>query len=126
MELILSIQVLCTDAWAVEGKAQKVVMVPFTGSASGKYFNGKIIGSGCDTQKYPKNGEGTLSARYMLEGKDFTGADCRIFIENSNHDSDGWHPVIVTDSKALTDWEDIPLKADVTGAPGGVLVEIYK
>lgn len=124
-ELLFAIHVLCTDAWEVEGKKIKVVMVPFIGQAEGKYFNGKIIGSGCDTQKYPKDGQGTLSARYMLEGTDISGEKCRVFIENSIHDESGWHPFLVTDSKALSFFEDLPLRADVTGAPGGVLVQIY-
>lgn len=125
-ELILAIDVECTDAWKVEGSKMTVVMVPFIGNASGKYFNGKIIGSGCDTQKYEKGKEGTLSARYMLEGVDCDGEKCRIFIENSTHDENGWHPQIVTDSKALAEWETLPLRADVTGTEKGVLVQVYK
>ncbi len=126
-EKILSVQVLCDEFCPeVRSKKMRVVLVPFTGEAFGPYFNGKIIGPGVDTQKFSGEHEMVLSARYMLEGKDHTGQKCRIFIENTLHDENGWHPIIVTDSQALAEWEDIPLSATVDGAPGGVLVQIYK
>ena len=131
-ELLLEIDVKCTSAIDVEGKKQKIVMVGFDGSVDGKYFKGKVIGSGVDTQKYPKDedgnfidGKGSLSARYMLEGEDYTGAKCRIFIEN-NVFSTGGLPVITTNSKALSDWENLKLISTVEGKEGGVWVRIYK
>lgn len=72
-ELLIQIDVTCTGAEAVDGHNKKVVMVEFFGDASGENFSGKVIGTGVDTQKYPKNADGTfienagtLSARYML------------------------------------------------------------
>ena len=131
-ELILQIDVTCTGAEAVDGHNKKVVMVDFFGDASGKYFSGKVIGTGVDTQKYPKNADGTfienagtLSARYILEGKDYTGKDCRIFIEN-NAGPDGWIPTITTDSDALADWENYKLRSQVEPTDKGVLVSIFK
>ena len=97
-EKILSVQVLCDEFCPeVRSKKMRVVLVPFTGEAFGPYFNGKIIGPGVDTQKFSGEHEMVLSARYMLEGKDHTGQKCRIFIENTLHDENGWHPIIVTD-----------------------------
>ena len=131
-ELLIQINVTCTGAEAVDGHNKKVVMVEFFGDASGKNFSGKVIGTGVDTQKYPKNADGTfienagtLSARYMLEGKDYTGNNCRIFIEN-NAGPDGWVPAITTDSNALADWETFKLRSTVEPTDKGVLVSIFK
>ena len=117
---------LCLEPYGVQGQDMKVVMIPFTGKASGEYFNGEIIGTGVDTQKYREGEAGQLSARYMLKGKDSAGNDCKIFIENSAHDDEGWHPMIVTDSRLLAEWESIPLVASVDGKEVGVLVRIYR
>ena len=125
-ELPLSVDVKCLDAPSVQGRKMKVVMIPFTGKGYGEYFNGEIIGTGCDTQKITNDGRAVLSARYMLEGTDRAGQKCRIFIENTVHDENGWHPVIVTDSGCLAEWETLDLTATVDPAPEGVLVRIYR
>ena len=125
-ELLLTIDVMCQEPYEVQGQELKVVMIPFTGRAYGEYFNGEIIGTGVDTQKFRKGESGQLSARYMLKGKDSAGQDCRIFIENSLKDEEGWHPVIVTDSPLLSEWEQLQLIASVDGKEGGVLVRIYR
>lgn len=125
-ELLLTIDVKCLDAPSVQGRKMKVVMIPFTGSGHGEYFNGNIIGTGCDTQKISHDGSAVLSARYMLEGADREGKKCRIFIENTVHDENGWHPMIVTDSECLSEWETLSLTASVDPAPEGVQVRIYR
>lgn len=126
-ELILSIDVRCLESIGVKGTDTEIIMIPFTGKAYGEYFNGKIIGTGVDTQKLDiKSGECSLSARYMLQGTDKYGKACRIFIENSQHDENGWHPMLVTDSEYLSEWERLPLIASVDGTENGVLVRIYK
>lgn len=125
-ELLLSVRVDIAEPAKVQGKHMRVAMLPFTGNGYGDYFNGEIIGTGCDTQKIPSVGLPTLSARYMLQGTDKDGQECKVFIENTLHDERGWHPIIVTDSKCLSEWEDLDLIATVDGAPGGVLVRIYK
>src|SRR5690554_4516271 len=63
-----------------------VVMISFAGTATGKYFTGKVLPGGVDTQIIGKDKERhTLSARYILEGKDFNGDDCKIYIENNGY-----------------------------------------
>ena len=126
MKELLTIKVACQEAYSVQGQRYRVCMIPFTGEAVGEYFRGRILGTGVDTQRFQEGMPEQLSARYMLEGKDYTGADCRIFIENSLHDNEGWHPMIVTDSKALAKWEEMDLIAAVDGIEGGVLVRIFK
>ncbi len=125
-KLLLTVQVDCGEPLSVRGSEKEVVMVPFCGYAYGEDFNGKVMGTGVDTQKYSlSGGEKTLSARYILEGKDKTGTQCRIFIENELRNNGCWQPCIVTDSKYLIEWEKIPLAATVDVAGSGVCVKIY-
>ena len=125
-EPVLTIHVKCEEAYSVSGHCLDVVMIPFTGLAKGPYFNGTIMGTGVDTQKIPKGKRAFLSARYMLEGEDYTGQKCRIFIENQGDDMSCCKPVIVTDSEALAELEEASLKAVVEPAKDGVTVNIYK
>ncbi len=125
-ELLTEIRVICYEPVTVTGKKGKIVMIPFGGEASGEYFNGKVIGTGVDTQKISSDGKLVLSARYMLEGTDAAGNACRIFVENQGNWDRGFIPSIVTDSPLLAGWEDADLYATVDGIPGGVLVKIWK
>lgn len=124
-QLLLTIDVKCLDAVSVEGHSQTVVMVPFTGKAKGDFFNGEIIGSSVDTQRYKNDGTNSLSARYMIEGVDFEGKKCKVFVEN-NVSGDSWKPSIVTNSQVLKDWETSALRSTVEGYEGGVTVKIFK
>jgi len=84
----------------------EVTMIPFTGTVRGEIFNGRVLRGGTDTQRVNLSGVRHMSARYMLDGEDYTGAKCRIFVENN-----GWFeemkmpfktvPTFVTDSAAL-------------------------
>lgn len=124
-QLLLTIDVKCLDGVTVEGHSQTVVLVPFTGKAKGDFFNGEIVGSAVDTQRYKKDGTNSLSARYMIEGFDFKGKKCKIFVEN-NVSGESWKPSIVTDSEVLKDWESSNLRSTVEGVDGGVIVKIFK
>lgn len=123
-ELLLEIRVLCEAPLKVSGKRQDIVMIPFSGTAAGPYFNGKVIGPGVDTQKIGKDGSFLLSARYMLEGTDAEGNSCRIFVENQGNPETGYRPGIVTDSPLLSRWETAELSATLEGIPQGVTVRI--
>lgn len=125
-ELIFTIDVKCLEAVSVKGHTRDIVMVPFTGTASGVYFNGSVTGTGTDTQKLSKSGECTLSARYILSGKDMTGADCKLFIENETRADGKLRPMIVTDSEALAFLETAALYSEIVPADGGVTVRIYR
>ena len=114
-----------TDTISVKGKLQDICMLSFTGEARGRYFNGKVIGTGIDTQNISKDERMILSARYMLEGKDIDGKDCRCFIENNGSFDDGFIPEIVTDSPALSKYEGTELKAEIKTKENGVIVSIF-
>lgn len=126
LEELLTITVHCAEGPFVQGKHMAVAMVPFTGEASGPYFQGRITGTGTDTQRIGKDGSFRLSARYMLEGRDHTGKDCHIFIENNGSSMDHCTPSIVTDSDALSSWEEETLFSRVEGWEDGVKVHIYR
>jgi hypothetical protein len=122
----MEIRVAIREPVSVSGANRKIVMIPFTGEASGPYFTGSVIGPGVDTQKIGKDDSIILSARYMLEGTDAAGNACRVFVENQGNWTDGFTPAIVTDSPLLAGWETADLYATVDGIPEGVLVRILK
>ena len=123
-EVLLEIRVQCLEPMIVKGQTRDIVMIPFTGEATGPKFRGTIMGSAVDTQKIPKGGEPLLSARYLIRGQDNEGNDCQVFVENEGSAGSGFHPIIVTDSPLLGSWETMKLSAELEGIPGGVLVRI--
>lgn len=123
-ELIVEINVATYDAQVLEGRNSKVVMIPFSGKATGDYFTGKTVANGVDTQITTADGF-TLSARYMLEGTDRSGKSCRMFIENNGTSLDNCIPKIHTDSQELAFLETARLKAEVECVENGVVVKIY-
>lgn len=124
-ELLLEIRVTLLEPFSVKGACDRVVMIPFTGEAKGKLFSGKTLGWGVDTQHIRPDGKAVLSARYMLEGTDADGSNCRIFIENSGSFEQGFRPQLVTDSPILAAWEKARTRAEVSPVPGGVTVRIF-
>lgn len=127
MELIMTVHVILSkNVYSVKGKEMDICMLPFTGSVEGKYFNGKIIGEGVDTQKIEHNGTAMLSARYMMEGTDFNGNKCRVFVENNGESLEKCTPMIVTDSADLQFLSNTNLSAVVVTNEQGVDVKIYK
>ena len=131
MQEILTINVNLTDIYEVKGKSAEAVMINFGGDAKSEFFEGVILPGGVDTQKefYPERR--TLSARYILEGKDMEGEKCRIFIENNGTADENKFvhettPRIITDSKALSWMETATLKGTLEPKEGGVIIHIFK
>ena len=104
MELF-RIRVTVDGCHALDAAPRAVRMLPFSGSCESKLFRGMILPGGVDTQIDVAPGQGTLSARYMLEGTDADGRPCKLFIDNSAAVRAGsrtvTHPRIITDSAAL-------------------------
>ncbi|MBR4095967.1 MAG: hypothetical protein IKK42_01520 [Oscillospiraceae bacterium] len=123
-ELIITINVTTYEAHSLEGENSRVVMIPFSCEATGKYFKGKTVSDGVDTQITTAEGF-SLSARYMLEGTDRKGERCRLFIENNGTSLDNCVPKIYTDSKELAFLENVKLAASVECVENGVVVKIY-
>ncbi len=123
-ELIVTINVTTYEAQVLDGGNSRVVMIPFSGEATGKYFNGRTIANGVDTQ-ITTDDIFFLSARYMLEGTDRSGRKCRLFIENNGTSLGNCVPKIYTDSEELAFLESARLTADVECVENGVVVKIY-
>ncbi len=126
MELLMEIDIRIKGSQFVAGHTRDICMIEFDGTATGPYFNGKVIGTGVDTQKIEKTKEMALSARYMLDGKDSVGNECRMFIENNGSDFDNCKPTVYTNSPVLADWETTDLTAKVIPKEGGVTIQIYR
>lgn len=116
---VLRVYVNVTGCHEVVSDKQTVRMLPFTGTCEGPFFKGNILSGGVDTQKVDETGVGTLSARYMIEGVDCEGNECRLFIENTARLGESiTTPTIITDSPALKWLETADLSghmADVNG-----------
>ncbi len=127
---ILTINVNITDTIEVKGCTGIGRMILFDGDADSELFNGKILPGGVDTQKEVSGRNPSLSARYILEGVDYTGQQCRIFIENNGEFEKGrenrTYPKIFTDSKALSSLETTDLYGTIEGIPSGVRIHIFE
>ena len=117
----------------IQGKTIKtargdVSMIPFGGIVKSDLFNGIVEPWGVDTQITNHIGIKTLSARYMLTGKDKEGQDCHIYVENK-----AWMkadklkpsfesiPVFYTDSDALASYLHQDIFYGVGSVEDGVL-----
>ena len=109
---MLTVDVRLTKIMPALKGIRNCLTISFTGSAKSDYFVGRILPGAEDVQK--RNGFKTdrLCAVYTLEGTDFTGAKCRIDIQNVDEGS-GWKPTVHTDSKALAFLNDADCYAQV-------------
>ena len=116
---------------AAHGEA---AILPFGGTVSGEVFNGRVLPGGADCQTVDANGVRHMCARYMLEGTDFMGAKCRVYIENNGWFSGGTPtmpfktvPTFLTDSEALS-----PIlcsgffRGEGHPREGGVLIKLFR
>ena len=128
-EEVLTIDIIVTGMNEVKGTTGEACMILFEGNVDCKNFKGKVLPGGVDTQKQWYGESRSLSARYIIQGEDFTGEACSIFIENNGaFEMDGsivTHPRILTNSKALAYLETADLTGTVTGTPKGVMIHIY-
>lgn len=129
MKEVLTIDVEITGAEEVKGADGEAVMISFGGSIDCENFHGKILPGGIDTQTEWAGMARSLSARYILEGVDREGQECRIFVENNGVTREGEDlrttPRIITDSKALRFLGQEKLIGTITPAEGGVTIHIF-
>ncbi|MBR1392696.1 MAG: DUF3237 domain-containing protein [Ruminococcus sp.] len=120
----LIIHVDISGCFEVSSGADTVRLLPFTGHCDGGVFRGDILPGGVDTQR-SRSGQGGLSARYMLEGEDYTGQPCRIFIENEAPIGAPFtRPRVITDSKALGWLNTSRLAGRLLDENGSLTIEI--
>jgi len=135
-EEVLRIRVAVDGAAIVsltDGGGRNVTMIPFGGVAEGKYFSGKILPGGVDTQIGGTGGDRILSAKYMLAGTDADGNSCKVFIDNTGRFSQTpgepmfrTNPVIITDSPSLRFLQDSFLVSEGVSTDIGVDIIIYR
>jgi len=129
----VAVEIDPTQVSQLKGLAGEVLMIPFGGIVEGDLFNGRVLPGGVDTQTVDQNGVRHMSARYMLEGIDKDGEQCRIYIDNN-----GWFsgemvmpfktiPTFFTDSKALARYLHRN-KFRTEGHPrqGGVTIKVFE
>ena len=126
---ILTIDVLLKEFNEVKGHKGEALMILFDGYCHSEIFDGVILNGGVDTQRQDAGSNlRTLSARYILQGKDFEGKECHIFIEN-NGTSDGGRfattPKILTDSDALKELEDTDLVGSISSTDEEGHIQIH-
>lgn len=127
MKPILILNITILNTWEVRTKEIKIVQILFEGTAEGPYFQGMILPGGVDTQKIYPDGSGVLNARYMLEGKDSEGRECRIFIDNTAElGSNETVPRIVTDSAILQKFAEKELTGEMEMKEGHLIIEIFE
>jgi hypothetical protein len=135
LEEVFTVHVAIEQAIDLHNDAgDSVVMITFKGQVTGKYFEGKVLEGGVDTQVIGHGGgRHTLSARYMLEGVDHTGANCKIYVEN-NGDASSYregilfrtHPRMITNSKALSFLNEDVLVGEGRPTESGVDIIVYR
>lgn len=126
-KLILTLNINCTDFREIKTDTVTIVQILFDGEGTGKYFNGKIMPGGVDTQTIQPDGSGQLSARYCLEGNDCSGKACKIYISNDAIlGGEETKPVIFTDSKALSWLNTAKLVGRLTNDENGLVIRIYE
>jgi hypothetical protein len=129
----VAVEIDLTQVFQLKGSAGEVLMIPFSGMVEGDLFSGRILPGGVDTQTVDQNGVRHMSARYMLEGIDKNGEQCRIYIDNN-----GWFsgemvmpfktiPTFFTDSKTLAPYlHSNKFRTEGHSRQGGVTIKVFE
>lgn len=117
----------------LETENGKVAILPFTATVESKLFTGKTLPGAADIQVTNATGIRHMCAKYMFEGKDAEGKDCKLFVENNGFFEPGsqprpFHacPTFLTDSKVLGDYlHSSNFRTEGHGTPEGVLIKVF-
>ena len=63
----------------------EVAILPFGGKVESELFTGTILPGAADVQIQNASGIRHMCARYMFQGKDHTGAECKLFVDNNGY-----------------------------------------
>lgn len=125
MRELLKLGINCNKVHKIKSDEKTIVQILFDGKAGGEYFTGDILEGGVDTQVVYPDKTGTISARYTLEGRDFTGRACKIFIENNAVFGEEYtSPKCITDSPNLQFLHEGRLKGKITEENGQLTILI--
>lgn len=130
MKELLCLSIRIDQYIEMQGNTGRVRMICFHGEVKSELFEGKVMPGGVDTQIKEHGKDNYLSARYVLEGADYTGKSCRIFIENNGWDLENGDPIqtypkILTDSAALAWLEEASLCGTVRETDGILYARIF-
>lgn len=121
---ILTIDVQLTGRFMKWDGLSSTMTLPFTGCASGAWFQGEIQPGAADVQQRYLWKTVRFCADYVLKGEDYTGVQCQIHIVNVNTGS-GWKPTVTTDSEALSFLNDADCTVTLENRKQGPVVRIY-
>ena len=62
-----------------------VTFIPFWGKVESELFTGEILPGAVDVQVETQDGVRNMCAKYMFQGKDAKGNDCKLFVENNGY-----------------------------------------
>lgn len=94
-------------------------MINFTCTSDCDAFKGRGVSNFVDTRMQFPGQVQTLSARYIMEGTDEDGKECKIYVENNGIDNNGMvtEPIIITDNPKWAFVETAPLHGTVSWSP---------
>lgn len=111
----------CEESYMGEETLRRIY---FGGTSESGYFKGRILPGAVDEQRFIGEKMISIRAAYELEGRDGSGADCRIKIVNTKVGRD-FKPAVETDSEELKFLNSADLTAALEGFPGGLTVRIF-
>lgn len=85
------------------GNGEQAVLIPFNCTSNFNDFNGECVDWFTDTRLQFPGQVQTLSARYILQGKDDEGRDTKIYVENNGIDESEDHTTFITEPFVITD-----------------------
>ena len=132
--MVFNIYINREDRTEMITKNGKVTFIPFSGEVKSDLFCGTVRPGAADVQVTNAAGIRHMAAKYIFEGKDYTGADCKLFVENNGYFEPGsqprpFHacPILMTDSEALAEYLNRPyFRAEGWGRPDGVDIRIFE
>lgn len=126
-EPVLTLKIQLLESYYIASEKKRVCQILFNGHAEGEYFQGDILPGAVDTQMIEPDGSGILNARYTLKGKDASGENCLLFIENTADLGESvTRPKIVTDSRQLAWMNDSRFSGLMNVDGDSLTIEIRK
>lgn len=135
-KLIMKFQIFCDEKQIsnMESPYGCVTVIPFTGRTESEIFTGEILPGAVDVQIETQDHVRNLCAKYMFQGKDQKGNDCKLFVENNGYtqpvnQQDPYinaYPRFLTDSPELGNYLcQNRFRSEVQGTDQGVEIRIY-
>ena len=81
----VNVEINNEDGSRLKGPGGEINVIPFGGTVEGELFNGVVRPGAADIQTVNLAGVRHMDAKYFMTGKDYTGADCSVYVEN-----EGW------------------------------------